>query len=288
MTETNEPVLVIDTSFGLSIGVVGEEPAHEADSRSHVEKIEPFIAKVLADAKVRPQEVKTVIVGTGPAPFTGLRAGIVSAKAFAFATGATILGQDVLEPQAWWELEQVRESLGEGERRLVLALNDARRKQLYFQLFEISASGVSPLSEMDIQYPATIVERVTECVDARAAELARDRSAAAGRPSAEAEAEDGGEGRRELRATLPVSIVGHGAAKYQAAWDALAVNGVTVDTVVDESVIHAQGSRGLEIFAEVALKKAARGESAPADPLYLRRPDVSVPPPLKPVLKAEQ
>lgn len=265
MTKSHEPILVIDTSYGLSIGVVGQEPLHEADSRQHVEKIEPFIARAVENAGFTPKDVKTVVVGTGPAPFTGLRAGIVSAKAFAFATGAEILGQDVLEPQAWWEME--RSPLGEGEHRLVLAVNDARRKQLYFQLFDVSADGVTSLTEMDIQYPPTIVEKVMHTVEAASGANAGS---------------DAGDD------SLTLSVVGHGAQKYSEAWKAFSDSGIAVGDVIDESVLHADGSRGLEIFAQTALAKADRGEKLPADPLYLRRPDVSLPPPLKPVLKAER
>lgn len=46
-----------------------------------------------------PADIEEIVVGIGPAPFTGLRAGIVAAKALAFATGAKLVGQNVLDPQ---------------------------------------------------------------------------------------------------------------------------------------------------------------------------------------------
>ncbi|MCI1983779.1 MAG: tRNA (adenosine(37)-N6)-threonylcarbamoyltransferase complex dimerization subunit type 1 TsaB [Bifidobacteriaceae bacterium] len=251
----NGPILVVDTSFGLTIGIVGHEPLHEADSRQHVEKIEPYIARAIDEAGLRPSDIATVVVGTGPAPFTGLRAGIVSAKAFAFATGAELLGQDVLEPQAWWDWER-RGSQSVSVPRLVLTLNDARRKQLYFQVFEVVNDTVTPLSDMDIQYPQTIVDRVTEIAVAHPGVL--------------------------------LDILGHGAEKYADMWESLRQSGIGVNAVDDGSVIHADGSRGLEIFALTALRKREKGLPTPTDPLYLRRPDVSLPPPLKPVLKTEQ
>lgn len=243
--------LVIDTSFGLTIGVVGHAPLHESDSRSHVEKIEPFIARSIEEAGLEPSDISTVVVGTGPAPFTGLRAGIVSARAFAFATGAEIAGQDVLEPQAWWV--QSRSGLVPGQQRMVLALNDARRKQLYFQLFLVDADTVTALSDMDIQYPQTIVERV--------AAAAQEHTGVA------------------------LDIVGHGAQKYAQSWDSLADQGIEIGVVDDNSVLHADGARGLEIFAGTALRKQSAGHATPTEPLYLRRPDVSIPAPLKPVLR---
>ena len=40
--------LVIDTSFGSTVGIVGREPIVETDSRTHVEKLQVNIARVCA------------------------------------------------------------------------------------------------------------------------------------------------------------------------------------------------------------------------------------------------
>lgn len=92
--------LVIDTSFGSTVGITGHEPICEQDSRTHVEKLQHDIAQVCAEAKIQPHDIERIVVGIGPAPFTGLRAGIVAAKAIAYATGAQLLGQDSLSGQA--------------------------------------------------------------------------------------------------------------------------------------------------------------------------------------------
>ena len=91
--------LVIDTSFGSTVGIVGREPIVETDSRTHVEKLQVNIARAVEEAGLTPADIEEIVVGIGPAPFTGLRAGIVAAKALAFATGAKLVGQNVLDPQ---------------------------------------------------------------------------------------------------------------------------------------------------------------------------------------------
>lgn len=90
--------LVIDTSYGSTVGVVGHEPIVETDSRTHVEKLQVNIAQAVEQAGLQASDITRIVVGVGPAPFTGLRAGIVAAKALAFATGAQLVGQDVLAP----------------------------------------------------------------------------------------------------------------------------------------------------------------------------------------------
>ena len=79
--------LVIDTSYGSTVGVVGHEPIVETDSRTHVEKLQVNIAQAVEQAGLQASDITRIVVGVGPAPFTGLRAGIVAAKALAFATG---------------------------------------------------------------------------------------------------------------------------------------------------------------------------------------------------------
>lgn len=88
--------LVIDTSYGSTVGMVGHDPIVETDSRTHVEKLQVNIATTVERAGLKPENIDRIIVGIGPAPFTGLRAGIVAAKALAFATGAQLIGQNVL------------------------------------------------------------------------------------------------------------------------------------------------------------------------------------------------
>lgn len=267
-------ILVIDTSYGSTVGVVGHDPIVETDSRTHVERLQTNIDRAMREAGLAPADLDAIIVGVGPAPFTGLRAGIVTAKALAFATGTKLVGQDILSPQTRWNLERHADADKEsgrtvGSRRiLTLAVNDARRKQLYFQLEQASehADGQSAvLIAMDIDYPERIVERVNEAV----ARLVDD----------------------EPGIEVVVDVVGHGAAKYAAALAGIE----TLGEVCDESVLD-QGARGLELFAEVAAMTAGDGggagiagaaedsEEKPVEPLYLRRPDAEVPNPLKHVL----
>ena len=265
--------LVIDTSYGSTVGIVGHEPIVETDSRTHVERLQVNIARAVQDAGLKPADIDRIIVGLGPAPFTGLRAGIVTAKALAFATGAELIGRNVLEPQAQWN--PIRRC-GDGylanpgaKRVLTLAVNDARRRQLYFELcdqpYDLHAEDdgtaarttpPEPLIAMDIDYPANIASRVNDAVNAYMT----------AHPGLDA-------------ADVTVDVIGHGAAKYA---DALA--GIEhLGDVVDASVLD-QGRQGLGIFACDALLAHRANPDAPVEPLYLRRPDAEVPNPLKHVL----
>ncbi|MGO4974157.1 tRNA (adenosine(37)-N6)-threonylcarbamoyltransferase complex dimerization subunit type 1 TsaB [Bifidobacterium boum] len=277
--------LVIDTSYGSTVGLVGHRPIIETDSRTHVERLQVNIAKACEQAGIQPSDLTRIIVGTGPGPFTGLRAGIVTAKALAFATGAQLIGQNILDAQALLGIirnndgsltpitQQQAQTSDDGtdkaettERRLILAVNDARRRQLYFELIDAQAyrsalqtsqpaeqrRQLATLIRMDIDYPDSIVQRVNQA--------AKQLHTVAG--------------------DYRIDIIGHGAQRYSDAWNQLE----QAYTILDASLPE-QGKEGLQAFAELAITQLNGGATpAPAEPLYLRRPDVSVPNPLKHVL----
>ena len=223
-------------------------------------------------------------MGVGPAPFTGLRAGLVAAKAIAFANNAEILGCDSLLPQSLMmrsgAFEEARkngvickdlllnlpndaDSCESNIRHYVLSLNDARRRQVYMSLYDDEGNA---LINMDIDYPQNVVSRVNEYL-----------------------ASENGE-------NYCVDVLGHGAKKYVEDWQ----NIVHVGVIAEVSALDL-GSNGLQIFeqcaenctencAESCAENCAehcvdKDEHVKAvEPLYLRRPDVSVPNPLKHVL----
>ncbi|NEG89806.1 tRNA (adenosine(37)-N6)-threonylcarbamoyltransferase complex dimerization subunit type 1 TsaB [Bifidobacterium aerophilum] len=287
--------LVIDTSYGSTVGIVGREPIVETDSRTHVERLQANIARAVGEAGFTSSDIETIVVGLGPAPFTGLRAGIVAAKAIAFATGARLIGQNVLEPQHEMlaavmsdrdafagvdfladvprlvsnDMSRDRDDAAaqaeyaEIDRHVTLCVNDARRKQLYFTLIHGTTNMPDAEADanrwigMDIDYPERIVERVNAELAARSAY----------------------DGVRYV-----VDIAGHGAAKYADSWKGF---GDTLGHVVDGSVLDA-GKSGVALFASCALTRGLRGDrEVPVEPLYLRRPDAEIPAPLKHVLGHE-
>ena len=94
-------VLALDTSADIAVALVADGATLAsrvvAEQRRHAELLSPLISQVLSEAGVRPADLDAVAVGTGPAPFTGLRAGLVTARALGFAVGAPVHGVGSLE-----------------------------------------------------------------------------------------------------------------------------------------------------------------------------------------------
>jgi tRNA threonylcarbamoyladenosine biosynthesis protein TsaB len=62
------------------------------DGMRSAQSLAPAIAALLADVGWRSGDVQLVAVATGPGSFTGLRIGVTSAKAFAYAVGCEAIG----------------------------------------------------------------------------------------------------------------------------------------------------------------------------------------------------
>ena len=87
------PVLALDTSAAVAVALTDDSgdplaARSDAQQRHHAELLTPMIAAVLAEAGVDRRELASVVVGTGPAPFTGLRVGLVTARTLALALGS--------------------------------------------------------------------------------------------------------------------------------------------------------------------------------------------------------
>lgn len=124
------PILAIDTSAGTSVALThaGKVLAefNSPDNMRHAERIGTAIESVLMDAGLKPSQVKTVVVGRGPAPFTGLRVGIAAAIAFAEGIGAPLFGV--------CSLDAIAQAATPGSPLLVTT--DARRSEVYWALYE--------------------------------------------------------------------------------------------------------------------------------------------------------
>ncbi|MCG2801136.1 MAG: tRNA (adenosine(37)-N6)-threonylcarbamoyltransferase complex dimerization subunit type 1 TsaB [Cellulomonas sp.] len=148
------PILALDTSVGAVVAVVGDDGAvlaraGETVARRHAELLAPLIDRALHEAGLRPGDLSAVVVGTGPAPFTGLRAGLVTARTFGFALGIPVLGVPSLEALALRSLDRL--DLTDAPADQVLVLTDARRHEVYWGRYvRDEALGVRAVAGPDV------------------------------------------------------------------------------------------------------------------------------------------
>jgi tRNA threonylcarbamoyl adenosine modification protein YeaZ len=134
----NRHRLVIDTSSGTSVAIFANSEAvaevNFEDTMKHAERIGLAIEQALAEAKITPKDIGSVVVGRGPAPFTGLRIGIAAATTFALARGIPLFGVTSLDAIA---LAESSGSTGEA----LLVTTDARRGEVYWALYSGGAGA---------------------------------------------------------------------------------------------------------------------------------------------------
>ncbi|GAA4417711.1 tRNA (adenosine(37)-N6)-threonylcarbamoyltransferase complex dimerization subunit type 1 TsaB [Georgenia halophila] len=143
-----------DLSDGLT--VLGHDEG--ADPRRHAEVLAPMIERLLS---LRPSGPELVAVGTGPAPFTGLRAGIVTARVFARARGVPVHGVCSLDALARQTLDVLGDDATE-----VLVVTDARRREVYWARYRAAGpDDVERLAGPEVAAPAAVAERHATTVE---------------------------------------------------------------------------------------------------------------------------
>lgn len=122
-------VLGLDTATGSTVaallrpgGKVASAAHHPGpDERpGHAERLLGLVEQVMEGASWA--DVERIAVGVGPGGFTGLRIGIATARALAQARGLPVVPVSTLEALA---------RNAEGDRQTVLAVIDARRKEVF-------------------------------------------------------------------------------------------------------------------------------------------------------------
>ena len=109
--------------------------------------------------------MQLVVVTSGPGSFTSLRIGLATAKAFAYAVGAAIIGVNTLEVIARQSLlaksnqstESTPSEVGSSAKLPILhVILDAQRQQLFAASFVRAADR-----RLEVRSPTTVVDRET-------------------------------------------------------------------------------------------------------------------------------
>ncbi len=120
--------------------------------RRHAESLTPAIEFACRQAGVAPRELDVVAVDVGPGLFTGLRVGVGTAKALAFAVGIPVVTATSLEILAGAVL-----GTGTAAGRDVVAVVDARRGEVFWARFRAGPGEVRRVGEERLGPPPELV-----------------------------------------------------------------------------------------------------------------------------------
>ena len=102
------------------------------DARAHAERLTPNVLAALADTGLAMTDLDAVVVGCGPGPFTGLRAGMATAAAYGHALSIPVHGVCSLD------------AIGVDSTGELLVVTDARRREVYWARYRDGVRTAGP------------------------------------------------------------------------------------------------------------------------------------------------
>lgn len=141
-----EPWLLLETSgrgghVGLAVGGAVAQTALDP-ARRHNRDLAPAADELLRAAGLTPKQLRGVMVSVGPGSYTGLRVGVMSAKALAYATGCRLVAVPTFHAIA----EQAPADVG-----VVDVIADALQGLVYAQRFRRADAGREPADALRIE-----------------------------------------------------------------------------------------------------------------------------------------
>jgi tRNA threonylcarbamoyladenosine biosynthesis protein TsaB len=125
-----------------------------AGGRRHAESIVPAIDFVCRSAGVALGDVGAVVVDVGPGLFTGLRVGVGTAKALAFALGVPLVGVGSLEVLAHGAAATAPSGA------LLVAVVDARRAEVFVARFRATDGAARRVGEDERRTPDALADEL--------------------------------------------------------------------------------------------------------------------------------
>jgi tRNA threonylcarbamoyladenosine biosynthesis protein TsaB len=124
--------LILETSgrvgsVALTQGTTVRAMRRLDEARRHARDLAPAVADLLQEVGWKPRDLQAVAVSRGPGSYTGLRVGVMSAKAFAYAVGCAVLAIDTFTSIALQSPEDAT---------LVDVIADAQQDKIYIQRFQ--------------------------------------------------------------------------------------------------------------------------------------------------------
>ena len=147
-------ILCIETGTDIcSVGIVDNGKLislRESDSgRDHAKKVAVFVDELLSENNIDPQQIDAVAVGEGPGSYTGLRIGVSFAKGLCYGLGKPLIAVSSLAALTAVAIEDYKAGILDiknWDSALLCPMIDARRMEVYTQLFDSNANPLNSVS----------------------------------------------------------------------------------------------------------------------------------------------
>ena len=150
-------LLALDSSAGTSAAIFDQEKLLASvefdDVFGHAENIGQAISDVLQQAKISAKDLDSVVIGRGPAPYTGLRVGMAAGISLARTLGLKLYGVMVLDAIAF------------GQKGDLVVTTDAKRGELFYAKYEagLRTQGPEVIAPGELLLPAGFSHVTLSC-----------------------------------------------------------------------------------------------------------------------------
>ncbi len=163
-------ILCIETGTDIcSVGIAKDGELislRESDEgRDHARKVGVFVDEMLREMEIAPDDLDAVAVGKGPGSYTGLRIGVSFAKGLCYGLKKPLVALGSLDAL----VEVAREDYQAGiisvegwERAYLCPMVDARRMEVYAQVFDTTGAPLTEVSAEVVDGESFAAHRGTE------------------------------------------------------------------------------------------------------------------------------
>lgn len=132
-------ILALDTSGATATAAVARDGYMTGElsirnGMTHSQKVIPMVDALLAMLDLKPGDIDLLAVANGPGSFTGLRIGVVTMKAFAYAMNLPLIEVPTLMALACTTGEQGG---------IICPMMDARNRQVFTGLYQFSGNEIT-------------------------------------------------------------------------------------------------------------------------------------------------
>lgn len=144
-----KPILCIESgtstcSVALGHGqeLIGILENHEPNN-NHAKNVTEFTRLLLKKGGIKASDLAAVAVSKGPGSYTGLRIGVSAAKGICYGAGIPLIAIGSLDAMVQGSLQWIEENQSIEKPQLFCPMIDARRMEVYTQLFDSSGNSTS-------------------------------------------------------------------------------------------------------------------------------------------------
>ena len=144
----------VGCAIGGHEGILGS--IHTTRGRRHAETLTPAIEALCRQTRIDLDDIGAIAVDVGPGMFTGLRVGVTTGKAIAYARRLPMIGVTSLDLLAF----PLRHT-----RRLIVCAVDAGRSEVFHARYRQVPGGVQRVSEPAVSSPEDLASDLLAGVD---------------------------------------------------------------------------------------------------------------------------